>query len=324
MSDFKRTAYRSPLAFGAAAEISPVMVVLGAAQQDSFSISAKTLNEIEVDDNGTFLEFPGNVSPEGYFYQPFHEVTLKELDDVIQQVNTKRINFAPSQAEVYSSTVTFYNPEMGIFEDKEMRVIEIVSPVPYNYLAGQPFCIYDILKDETFRGHLDTMYSGYGGQTILKITVPVRYICKECGYSSDTPFVECPQCGSYENEELINERDLRNGYSGKSRYIIASLDENAPEYAEYIPRTEKLIWRAPKKMSDLTNDSPIYNMPFANGRLYVHKNVNVFLKRQDPDNRFRLFRPAVKNPLRRFQVEGNPPLDFDYIQTITDSMVDAC
>jgi hypothetical protein len=102
------------------------------------------------------------------------------------------------------------------------------------------------------------------------------------------------------------------------------MTENAPDYAEYIPSTGKLVWRGPKKMSDLESDSPIYNMPFTNGRLYIHKNVDVFVRRQDPHGEYRIFRPSLKNPLRRFQVEGDPKLDFDYIQYIIDSMVDAC
>ena len=85
-----------------------------------------------------------------------------------------------------------------------------------------------------------------------------------------------------------------------------------------------MIWRAPKKMSDLDSQSPLYNMPFTNGRLYIHKVVNMFVRRQDPHGNYMLFRPAINNPLRRYQIEGNPGIDFDYIQYIIDSMVDAC
>jgi hypothetical protein len=65
-------------------------------------------------------------------------------------------------------------------------------------------------------------------------------------------------------------------------------------------------------------------MPFTNGRLYVHHNVNVFVRRQDPHGDYMLYHPSKKNPLRRYQIEGDAKIDFDYIQYIIDSMVDAC
>ena len=77
-------------------------------------------------------------------------------------------------------------------------------------------------------------------------------------------------------------------------------------------------------MSDLDNDSPLYNMPFTNGRNYIHRNINVFVRRQDSTGGFHLFRPSIANPLRRFQVEGDAKLDFGMIKYIIDSMVDAC
>jgi hypothetical protein len=123
---------------------------------------------------------------------------------------------------------------------------------------------------------------------------------------------------------IITDAEIISSGLTYGRYIISALNGNAPVYAEYIPASSKLIWRNPKKMSDLTSDSPIYNMPFTNGRFYIHKNLNVFVRRQDPNNDYKLFKPSEVNPLRRFQVEGDAKLDFDYIQQIIDTMVDAC
>lgn len=303
-------------------EVRPVRgnnIVLGAQNetvkkhQDLFSIYTYALNRkpgedvppgqedkggIE-DERGQKYSFPGNIAPEGYFYSPFYEVTLKELDDELQTVNTKRINFVPSGNNVTSvtSTVSTYNPQTGVFQDKNMTFITVESPTAYNFLEGQPFAIYDIMNEETHRGYLEGVNTTPEGLSILRIATEIN----------------------------IEPSDLRGTTtSGKSRYIISLLEDNAPLYAEFIPSTQKMIWRGPKKMSDLASDSPIYNMPFTNGRLYIHKNLNVFVKRQDPHGDYYLFRPSFKNPLRRFQIEGNPKLDFDYINYIIDSMVDAC
>lgn len=260
-------------------------------ETDKFVISSYTINRTETADVTIEPEiFPGNISPEGYFYSPFYEITLREFDDEIQSLSVRRINFSPSSASVTTSTVTFYDPQIGAFKDDLLYLITIVSPVNYDFVAGQPFAIYDVMNDRTYRGFLEN----FSGNT-LKI-----------GTKSEI------------------KRNLLNPGSGKSGYIISLMEENAPEYAEYIPSTQKLVWRGPKKMSDLTTDSPIYNMPFTNGRLYIHKNLDVFVRRQDPHGGYKLFKPSTSNPLRRYQIEGSPKLDFDYIQEIIDSMVNAC
>lgn len=257
------------------------------ASNDMFSVTSDILNKLDTDlTEDVTIKFPGNISPEGYFYSPFYEVTLKELDDEIQSINVKRINFKPSEATMEKINVTSYNPETGSEGKKDLYLIKIKSPIPYDIIMYQPFAVYDVSEDETKRGYLYDMNNA-------DLVVATEY-------------------------EIV-EGDLKKG-----RYIISLIEENAPDYAEFIPSSQKLVWRGPKKMSELSSDSPIYNMPFTNGRLYVHKNLDIFVRRQDPHNDFKLFRPTLNNPLRRFQVEGNPKLDFDQIQTIIDSMVDAC
>ena len=250
---------------------------------DKFSVSSYMLNQIDSQ------SFPGNIAPEGYFYAPFYEVKLKELDDDLSYANVRRINYDPASATISSGNTDCYDPATGIFSSKTVYNLNITMPVPYKFIMGQPFVIYDVLDDETLRGVIDVIDSN----NTLTITTDANL------------------------EEKRSEIE-------KGRFIIAALLENAPLYAEYIPSTERVVWRGLKKMSELNADSPLYNMPFTNGRHYIHQNINVFVRRQDPNNEYHLLYPSIKNPLRRYQIEGNPKLDFDYIQTITDSMVDAC
>ncbi len=291
----KREAYKDGSIVATKATKAPV--VFGAANDgddDKFQVSSYTLNKVNVSETAT-ADFPGNIAPEGYFYSPFYEVTLKEIEDETQSISVRRINFSPSTASVEIKDMECYNPEIGTTELKTLYLITIKSPIPTNnIIAGQPFCIYDIANDMTYRGFLESM-------TGLSITIAT--------------------------EQEIDERGLKGEIeetNGKSTYIISLMEENAPNYAIFLPSSQKLVWRGLKKMSDLSSDSPIYNMPFTNGRNYIHRNLNVFVRRQDPNNDFKLFRPSGDNPLRRFQVEGDAKLDFDYIQTIIDSMVNAC
>ena len=253
-----------------------------------FTVSSYTLNNIDG------VMFPGNITPEGYFYSPFYEVALKELDDEPQNVNVKRINFSPASASVTTGETTFYDPVLGFNEKKTLYYIKLKSPIPYDLILFQPFCIYDVMTDMTYRGYLDKIEG-------LELTIATESEIEDSGIN-----------GSQDLEKH------------RSRYIISYLEDNAPTYAEFIPSTQKLIWRETKKMSDLLNESPLYNMPFTNGRLYIHQNVNVFVRRQDSNNDFKLFRPSLQNPLRRFQIEGSRKIDFDQIKYIIDSMVDSC
>ena len=263
------------------------------------STPAKAVNNNKMADRFTIFsyqlnhKFTGDTSSENANKGGIEE--LKELDDELQSIKTRRINFVPSAATMETAMTEFYKQELGTTEKKKCYIIAITSPVSYNFIMGQPFCIYDALDDATFRGYLSSATTVENGCQIKITTI-----------------------------EQIDEQGLKGNNNGNSRYIISLLEENAPLYADYIPASGKLIWRAPKKMSDLSSDSPLYNIPFTNGRNYIHRNLNVFVRRQDPHNDYKLFRPSKNNPLRRFQVEGDAKLDFDYIQTIIDSMVNAC
>ena len=263
-----------------------------------FAVSSYTINEVRKGDDAEEKDkFPGNISPEGYFYSPFYEVPIKELDDELQFVTTRRINFDPKNAEttVYTSSITFYDPETRTTEEKQVNIIKIVSPIAYDFLPGRPFAIFDVDKGITYRGHLST-------------------------FTPETRILEIVTENEISLDGLRGDQ-LKNN---DSQYIISMLDDNAPVYGEYVAASGKLVWRGPKKMSDLASDSPLYNMPFTNGRNYIHRNINVFVRRQDPEGYFHLFRPSTKNPLRRFQIEGDARLDFGLIKYIIDSMVDAC
>jgi hypothetical protein len=271
-------------------------VMLGA-NVEKFSICARTLNEVVIvnraENAAPYVPFPGNIAPEGYFYSPFHEVTLKELEDEAEYIVVRRINFVPASASVETVQVDSYDPLTGKEAKKDVQVIVIEAPVPYSVILHQPFSIYDAMDEITYRGYL----SGVNG---TELTI-----------ETEAPI---------DRDGLIGNADP----DRRSRYIISLLEENAPEYAEFIPSTQRLVWRAPKKMSELESTSPIYDMPFTNGRNYIQENINLFVRRQDPHDEFNLFRPSVENPLRRFQVQGESKIDFDQIRYITNTLKNAC
>lgn len=87
---------------------------------------------------------------------------------------------------------------------------------------------------------------------------------------------------SVELKEDINYED---GYE----YIVFKKTSGIPDYAvRYPDNSGRYVWREIKKDSEVDSDSEIYNRPFANGAHYIHKGLNFFLRRQDPDGKYGL------------------------------------
>jgi hypothetical protein len=91
------------------------------------------------------------------------------------------------------------------------------------------------------------------------------------------------------------------------------------------------------KTSEVTSASTLYNVPFSNGAIYIEKNVNLFLKRQDPQGINYLYnydeRPSlgdeeskVSSTLSAFlRKEGMPKLDLRYLlEGDIDITLDLC
>ena len=60
-----------------------------------------------------------------------------------------------------------------------------------------------------------------------------------------------------------------------------------PDYAYYpADGTGRRVWRELIPDTELNQTSDIYNRPFSNGAIYINTNINLYLRRQDPDGRY--------------------------------------
>ena len=92
---------------------------------------------------------------------------------------------------------------------------------------------------------------------------------------------------------------------------------NVPVYAKFLPKSRKFVWRRILGQSELNSNNPLYEMTFSNGRLYVEKNINFFLRRQDPFGKYGLSRPLTgiigkqyTNPSDDYSIPGDKQVDF--------------
>ena len=73
-------------------------------------------------------------------------------------------------------------------------------------------------------------------------------------------------------------------FDANAKYVFFIKTEGIPSYAQRYPDDSgRYLWRGITKFSDLTSESELYGMPFANGAHYIYKGFNFFLRRQDPD-----------------------------------------
>lgn len=90
-------------------------------------------------------------------------------------------------------------------------------------------------------------------------------------------------------------------------YDIILTDGSVPYFATYLPISETFVWRDTVLPSaDLEDDST-----FANGCFYINSNINLFLRRQDPTNKYGLMDIIEHNsmgtkssPTRKYKYKG--------------------
>lgn len=125
----------------------------------------------------------------------------------------------------------------------------------------------------------------------------------------------------------LNEKDLPDGYviKGEDRRLIEEdaprryklyvrYDEEIPFYATFINDGScRFVWRNVLQ-NGFDDNSPNEVYPFANNALYVEKNINIFVKRQDPRNIGNLW--ANQFPYD-FNSRGIPQEDYDnFVQDV--------
>jgi hypothetical protein len=82
--------------------------------------------------------------------------------------------------------------------------------------------------------------------------------------------------------------------------------------------TGRYLWRDVKSEEDLTSDSELYESVFVNGAHYFHKNINFFLRRQDPKCLYGLsYCDGVGAHILNMTIDGEQKdvTTYDYVET---------
>ena len=193
----------------------------------------------------------------------------KGLTNIIRKtMNNGYANLNP-EGYVYQP---HYKIQIGDFKDdinEGFNILMDVSDVKYEYnvnniITFNTSIFYSLVKGDKITLIHKTTYNKY------------EFTVTDYKYNNEKNVYECKMNGK-------NGLDLTN-------YLFFKHNNDIPEYAYLLPNdTGKCLWRNILPPSEYTFMDKLYNIPFTNGAFYHHTNINFYVKRQDPFQKYGLF-----------------------------------
>jgi hypothetical protein len=261
----------------------------------------------------------GNIFPEGYFYNPHTKIQLRENDYIAMSSAAKNINYKKilinnfntyllvkenGDIEVYNTKIEAQANQGDndvIIPNNSYYEFIFTSPVNYGFYKGDFIAFYDTISQDVVWGEITNVESA------TTITVKIE---KDSFTMIDGDI----------NEKMFSP------LSGKRRFYAYWSPDNVPTYAKLYTGGRKFVWKKLIEPSNVLHDGVTYNTPFSNGCFYIEKNINFFLKRQDPSGKYglskplyRINNPTISYPLNRYIMNGKTPIDFsDVLYTLNN------
>lgn len=275
------------------------------------------------DDNNRELMY-GNIYPEGYFYNPHMGIRIREDDDDVTSSAAKYINYTNP---IFTTGATYIvvhrdgsedrydsygeaslNTDTGkgdtLVEENPYYKLTIDVPVNYGFYKGDYIGFYNMETTEITWGEISSV-SG------LNLTLK---------FDMD----------GFATISNVSTNHFQPSSSYRVLYAYWSTD-NVPLYAKLSIGQRKFVWRKIVPPSEMIQDDEMYNTPFTNGRFYIQKNFNFFMKRQDPDGKyglssplFRKYSQRVSNPLQKYIISGYDPVDLSSIAMTVNNALTTC
>lgn len=205
---------------------------------------------------------------EGYYYCPYYEIPIREYGN-LQTIMPDFLSIRQIQ-KVEISGETAY---------------EITCRQQHYLSVGDKAMIYDKSQDRYFLlstivGHNDSyrVFTCKVTDESTNETVPLSYMNEE----SDEPIIIDGIVTTSTNGNPL------------SKYRLFKIDNlNAPSYAHLLKDgTCRYVWRDIINNGIKGDSSTIEQYPFTNGAFYVNKNINLYVRRQDPYDIYGLYDSA--------------------------------
>ena len=182
---------------------------------------------------------------EGYYYKPHYEIQIKSIGNNLNEQSPKIFTIR---------YITNNNGEFKIFTNENNYIEK--DDIILMYLNGSNVDWDGITNDVTLR---------------FKVTNVIGY--REFICMLDETF-------GIDSDKNVAYSHLN--YGNKSYFRVLKKDMTIPSYATFLlDGSCKFVWRDIIQ-NGFDNDSNIESYPFTNGCLYVMKDIDFFLKRQNP------------------------------------------
>lgn len=278
--------------------------------------------EDNINENGSDSWYYGE-SEENVFYGDlveFNKSQVKEyiLEDVFHRFNTnQRETDKLSDWYFCFDEITSDDYDSSIFTVKENNIYQYdgisVNQRPEGYFYKPHYKIQlkeisntinqdsietinpkRITKIEEEREVAITCYTNHNLNSYSKLEIVNKinnnsdFVIVNSTTNSKTFLITVPS--SYEVEEFI---DL----IFNNNIIILKLNDNIPDYATSIDDgSYRYLWRNVQSVGDI-NNVELEEYPFTNDCFYIHKQINLFLRRQDPENKVGLYTNNFPNDI---------------------------
>jgi hypothetical protein len=125
--------------------------------------------------------------------------------------------------------------------------------------------------------------------------------------------------------DILSHNDYFEANNLNRRYFAFWTADSVPLYARFSLNSRKFSWKMLIDPSKLSKNDDLFDTTFTNGRFYIHKNVNFFLKRQDPDGKYGLSVPiysetVFNNPMLTYVLNGYNRIDISNFDEIIENM----
>lgn len=284
-------------------------------------------NSIDSEGNSNNIMY-GNIYPEGYFYNPHIQINVRENDDMEVSSTAKHINYSDISLKIRkkylllkeNGTIKIFDKLFDAEKEKEENdeivlqdyyyEVNLTSPVNYEFYKGDNIAFFN-------KNTNNIVWSSVSGVSGTNLTLIID------GYELDEFNV------IDDNGEI--KTYLFTPYSYNREFYAYWSPENTPIYAKLCEGAKKFVWRKLINPSEMMRDDELFDTPFSNGRFYLEKNINLFVKRQDPNGKYGLSLPMFKtfkqtkiNPMVKYVIQGRTPVDMTDIPNTLNNLINNC
>lgn len=229
----------------------------------------------------SFIEYPANIFPEGYYYKPHYMLRIKEFKDFVNDGHHTKVN--------YSIALDSNGKEM-IEIGKGCNKITIKTDKNYDFKPNDVLYLYS--KNRASNTDIKTTVSSVSGDNFQYVTINVPYSVTDVGWIMQYRIYK------HNSEKPDNAYELNDG-------------------------TGRYLWRDVKTEIELNTNDELYDSMFVNGAHYFHKNIDFFLRRQDPKCIYGLsYCDGVSPHLLNLVIDGEKKdiSKYDYVETEENSI----